>query len=53
MSTSSQVKRVGVSGTGMIAHCFVRLVKQHYKDLQITRVLTRRQLTTLSDFPLD
>jgi len=37
----------------MIAHCFVRLVKQHYKDLQITRVLTRRQLTTLSDFPLD
>ncbi len=53
MSTSSQVKRVGVSGTGMIAHCFVRLVKQHYKDLQISRVLTRRQLTTLSDFPLD
>lgn len=53
MSTSSQVKRVGVSGTGMIAHCFIRLVKQHYKDLQISRVLTRRQLTTLSDFPLD
>ncbi|MBA1274100.1 NAD(P)-dependent oxidoreductase [Stutzerimonas azotifigens] len=37
----------------MIAHCFIRLVKQHYKDLQISRVLTRRQLTTLSDFPLD
>lgn len=48
----SAVSRVGVSGTGMISHCFVRLIMQHYKDLQISRVLTRRNIGTLSDFPL-
>lgn len=48
----SAVRRVGVSGTGMISHCFVRLIMNHYKDVQITRVLTRRKLETLSDFPL-
>lgn len=48
----SAVKRVGVSGTGMISHCFVRLIMQHYKDLQISRVLTRRPIGTLGDFPL-
>jgi len=36
----------------MISHCFVRLIMNHYKDVQITRVLTRRKLETLSDFPL-
>lgn len=36
----------------MISHCFVRLIMQHYKDLQISRVLTRRNIGTLSDFPL-
>jgi predicted homoserine dehydrogenase-like protein len=46
------VKRVGVSGTGMISHCFVRLIMQHYKDLQISRVLTRRSIDSLGDFPL-
>lgn len=48
----SAVRRVGVSGTGMISHCFVRLIMNHYKDVQITRVLTRRNLETLGDFPL-
>lgn len=52
MSTS-HAKRVGVSGTGMIAHCLVRLIKLHYSDVVITRVLTRRPLNTLSDFPLE
>ena len=46
------IKRVGVSGTGMISHCFVRLIMQHYKDLRISRVLTRRSVATLSSFPL-
>jgi len=36
----------------MISHCFVRLIMNHYKDVQITRVLTRRNLETLGDFPL-
>jgi len=36
----------------MISHCFIRLIMNHYKDVQITRVLTRRKLETLSDFPL-
>jgi predicted homoserine dehydrogenase-like protein len=36
----------------MISHCFVRLIMDHYKDLQISRVLTRRHLGALSDFPL-
>lgn len=48
----SAIRRVGVSGTGMISHCFVRLIMQHYKDLQISRVLTRRSIGTLGDFPL-
>ncbi|EXF45319.1 NAD(P)-dependent oxidoreductase [Pseudomonas sp. BAY1663] len=36
----------------MIAHGFVRLIKQHYRDMEISRVLTRRPLTSLADFPL-
>jgi len=52
MSTS-HAKRIGVSGTGMIAHCLVRLIKLHYSDVVITRVLTRRPLNTLGDFPLE
>lgn len=50
--TDVKIKRVGVSGTGMISHCFVRLIMQHYKDLEISRVLTRRRIDTLSSFPL-
>ncbi|CJK81781.1 homoserine dehydrogenase [Streptococcus pneumoniae] len=49
---TSEIKRIGVSGTGMIAHGFVRLIKQHYQDMQISRVLTRRPLSTMTDFPL-
>jgi predicted homoserine dehydrogenase-like protein len=37
----------------MIAHCLVRLIKLHYTDIEITRVLTRRPLNTLADFPLE
>ncbi|WP_043237266.1 NAD(P)-dependent oxidoreductase [Stutzerimonas azotifigens] len=36
----------------MIAHAFVRLIKNHYRDIEITRVLTRRPFNTLGDFPL-
>ncbi len=46
------VKRIGVSGTGMIAYGFVRLIKQHYPDMVISRVLTRRPLDSFTDFPL-
>ena len=49
--TGATIKRVGVSGTGMISHCFVRLIMQHYPDMQISRVLTRRRIDTLRDFP--
>lgn len=49
---TSEIKKIGVSGTGMIAHGFVRLIKKHYPDMEITRVLTRRPLSTLADFPL-
>ncbi len=45
------IKRVGVSGTGMISHCFVRLIMQHYKDMAISRVLTRRRIDSMGDFP--
>jgi hypothetical protein len=38
MSSSHIKKKIGVSGTGMIAHCFIRLIKQHYHDLEISRV---------------
>ena len=51
MATTTQ-KRVGVSGTGMISRCFVRLIMQHYPELRISRVLTRRKVDALSDFPL-
>jgi len=50
--TDATIKRVGVSGTGMISHCFVRLIMQHYKDMTISRVLTRRRIDSLGDFPL-
>ena len=50
--TDATIKRVGVSGTGMISHCFVRLIMQHYSDLRISRVLTRRSVASLSSFPM-
>ncbi len=49
--SDATVKRIGVSGTGMISHCFVRLIMQHYKDVTISRVLTRRKLDELAGFP--
>ncbi len=52
MSTSHIKKKIGVSGTGMIAHCFIRLIKQHYQDIEVSRVLTRRPLNSFTDFPL-
>ncbi|WP_434458648.1 NAD(P)-dependent oxidoreductase [Stutzerimonas urumqiensis] len=36
----------------MIAHSFVRLIVNHHPDLKIERVLTRRPLGSLADFPL-
>lgn len=36
----------------MISQCFVRLIMQHYKDVVISRVLTRRKLDDLAAFPL-
>src|SRR5690606_36862518 len=44
-------KRVGISGTGMISHCLVPLILRHYPQLKISRVLTRRSIATLADFP--
>lgn len=49
--TDAVIKRVGVSGTGMISHCFVRLIMQHYKDMTVSRVLTRRRIDSMRDFP--
>ncbi len=51
MATTT-LKRVGVSGTGMISRCFIRLIMKHYPDLQISRVLTRRGIDAIDDFPL-
>ncbi len=45
-------KKIGVSGTGMIARGFLRLIKQHYPDLEISRILTRRPFNSFSEFPL-
>ncbi|WP_312912214.1 NAD(P)-dependent oxidoreductase [Stutzerimonas nitrititolerans] len=36
----------------MIARGFLRLIKQHYSDLEISRILTRRPFNSFSDFPL-
>nr|MBF0686008.1 NAD(P)-dependent oxidoreductase [Pseudomonas sp.] len=36
----------------MIARGFIRLIKQHYPDLEISRVLTRRPLNSFAGFPL-
>ncbi len=48
----SSITRVGISGTGMISLALVRMIAKHYDDIQITRILTRRPLDTLHDFPL-
>lgn len=45
-------KKIGVSGTGMIARGFLRLIKKHYPDLEVSRILTRRPFNSFSDFPL-
>ena len=49
----SSITRVGISGTGMISQALVRLLAKHYKDVQISRILTRRPLDSLSSFPLN
>lgn len=49
---TSEIKRIGVSGSGMIARGFVRLIRNHYPDMVISRVLTRRPLSSMADFPL-
>ncbi|WP_312904826.1 NAD(P)-dependent oxidoreductase [Stutzerimonas nitrititolerans] len=36
----------------MIARGFLRLIKHHYPDLEISRILTRRPFNSFSDFPL-
>ncbi|TCD24690.1 NAD(P)-dependent oxidoreductase [Pseudomonas sp. IC_126] len=36
----------------MIAHCLIRLFEQHFQDIQVSRVLTRRPLNSFTDFPL-
>lgn len=36
----------------MIARSFVRLIKKHYRDIEVSRVLTRRPMSDLADFPL-
>lgn len=45
-------KKIGVSGTGMIARCLIRLIEKHYADMEVSGVLTRRPLNSFSDFPL-
>lgn len=50
MKTTPQ-QRIGLVGTGFIASGFARLVHHHAKDLQISRVLTRRPLNATTDFP--
>lgn len=36
----------------MIARSFVRLINKHYRDIEVSRVLTRRPMSDLADFPL-
>lgn len=45
-------KKIGVSGTGMIARCLIRLIEKHYQDMEVSGVLTRRPLNSFNDFPL-
>lgn len=42
--------RIGVVGTGYIARGYV-LACQHASDISVSRILTRRPLNTLGDFP--
>ncbi len=43
--------RIGLVGTGFIASGFARIVQRHAPDLTLSRVLTRRDLASCSDFP--
>jgi len=52
LMTLSPPKKIGISGTGMIAHCLIRLLDRHYQDMHVSRVLTRRPLNSFTDFPL-
>ena len=44
--------RIGLVGTGPMARSFALLIARHHPDLIITRVLTRRPVAALADFPL-
>ncbi|EHK70143.1 NAD(P)-dependent oxidoreductase [Pseudomonas psychrotolerans L19] len=52
MSSQSPVTRIGIVGTGMISRCLARLISRHYDDMTVTRVLTRRPIATVTDYPL-
>lgn len=45
--------RIGLIGTGPMAQSFVKLIARHHRDLLISRVLTRRPLSSLADFPIE
>lgn len=44
-------RRIGLVGTGPMARSFARLLATRAPDLRIGRVLTRRPLESLADFP--
>jgi len=46
------VPRIGLIGTGPMAQSFVKLITRHHRDLHISKVLTRRTLSSLADFPI-
>ena len=44
--------RIGIVGTGFIARAVSRLILNHHPDLQITGAYTRRDISTIDDYPL-
>lgn len=43
--------RIGLSGTGFIAKGVSRLIIKHHADLKLSRTLTRRQISSITDYP--
>ncbi len=48
----SAKRRIGLVGTGFIARGVSRLILNHHPDLEITGAYTRRDISTIDDYPL-
>jgi predicted homoserine dehydrogenase-like protein len=50
--TSNIPTRIGIAGTGAMSRSVAKVLSRHHPDLRVTRVLTRRPIDSVTNFPL-